>query len=229
MADKILAKLPEPLVQGLLLGRIAPGRLVALSGADHKALARDDIKNNWMLILPLAQAYPEHVPSAFLIADILQLLDAKLCLCLLGGTTPLEKHDHAVGDAKRLRMCLSKIRSMLRASSYSNSSHSPEIAAIKMALKRKASGDLIGEELSPTSSALPSPTKGLLEAVCISGSCSSSSRRSNSSSTSTSTSRSSCNSNTPPGATPAAVTADLLLLPLPSSTTTTIATGYYCY
>jgi hypothetical protein len=153
VGDAMFAALPEPLVRSILSGHVKPGKIVVIASLEHQSATRDELKQNWILVLPLCQQYPKHNPSNFLIADILIILDKILQKRLLKGSTDMEKHDAAIAEGKSLKRCISKAREILRTSGYSEASHSPEIAAIKAALKRKSSAS----EHSPPSVVL-SPT-----------------------------------------------------------------------
>ncbi len=136
VGDAMFSALPESLVRAILNGFVKPGKLVVIESLDHQSATRGELKQNWILVLPLCQQYAKHNPSNFLIADILIVLDKILQSRLLKGSTDTEKHDSAIAEGKALKRCISKAREILRTSGYSEASHSPDIAAIKAALKR---------------------------------------------------------------------------------------------
>lgn len=136
VSDAMFSALPEPLVRSILNGLVKPGKLVVVESLEHQSATKDELKQNWILVLPLCQQYPKHNPSNFLIADIMIVLDKMLQNRLLKGSTEIEKHDSAIAEGKALKRCISKAREILRTSGYSEGSYSPEIAAIKAVLKR---------------------------------------------------------------------------------------------
>ena len=78
MAYHIMEALPDAFTKLVLADSFSGGMLVQLGGKDHDEPTDDSIKASCTLLTPMVTSFPYKVPSQFLVADALLLVN--LCL-----------------------------------------------------------------------------------------------------------------------------------------------------
>ena len=110
----------------------------------HLALVVQDLQTNFCFVRAVIQQYPDSIPSGFLLADAVLMMDAFFDGKLLQG----DREMLALKIADRLKKMLQKLRELYRNSPHS---YNKDIAELKQYLRKKSSDDL-GALLSSSSS-----------------------------------------------------------------------------
>ena len=140
--DNFLAAIPAELTDLIRKGEVKRGPLIKFTKDDDMknaglSLEPSEIENNILFVEPVAEAFPESVPSAYFLADAFLMLDERLAGRLLPGDNAADKMDHALADACRLKKCMQKLRYLCRATSWESATRFPALHRVKSLLRKR--------------------------------------------------------------------------------------------
>ena len=117
LADAFVALFPASALAAIEEGKVKPGPLITLDESDEEGrlgVLYEDIEENITWLRPLIKQFPDRVPSAYLVADSLMILNKRLnckLLQLVGGGTA---QDAALAEAFKMKRLVQRVRFLWR-------------------------------------------------------------------------------------------------------------------